>query len=164
VLAFVAFGTSSTRAVILLGTGDPEANTTEPTGALAGSGWQYQGAFGVFLGTAIAPRHFLTAKHVWGDSFVYNGTTHTLQQRFADPYSDLSIWQVPGTLPTFAPLYSGLDETGRPLVVFGRGHQRGGAVFINGELRGWAWGGGDARQRWGDNVVTTIVNGGPQNQ
>ena len=164
VVALVSFATSSSRAVILLGTGDPEVNTTAPAGALAGSGWQYQGAFGVFLGTAIAPRYFLTAKHVWGDSFIYNGTTHTLQQRFADPYSDLSIWQVPGTLAPTAPLYSGLDETGRPLVVFGRGHQRGGAVFKNGQLRGWTWGGGDARQRWGENVVSSIVNGGVQNQ
>jgi hypothetical protein len=37
-------------------------------------------------------------------------------------------------------------------------------VFKNGTLRGWTWGGGDARQRWGENVVTSIVNGGPQNQ
>ena len=140
-----AFTLSSARAVILLGTGDPDANTTAPTGALAGSGWQYQGAFGAFLGTPIAPQFFMTAQHVAGASptFVYNGTTYSLVQLYNDPFSDLSIWQIAGTFPSFAPLYTGSNETGQPLVVFGRGTQRGGEVIANGELRGWGWGAGD---------------------
>ena len=159
-VTLIACATPGARAVILLGTGDPEANTTAPTGPLAGSGWQYQGAFGVFLGTPIAPRFFITAKHVWGSSLVYNGTTYTLEQAYNEPFSDFTIWRVAGQFPSFAPLYSGSDETGRPLVVFGRGHQRGAPVFKESTLRGWLWGGGDARQRWGENVVTSIVNGG----
>src|ERR1700731_563949 len=53
-------------AVILYGTGDPSANTSAPTGALAGSGWQYEGQFAGVLGTVIASNYFITAKHVGG--------------------------------------------------------------------------------------------------
>jgi hypothetical protein len=165
-IAATAFTLSTARAVILLGTGDPNANTTPPAGALAGSGWQYQGAFGGFLGTPIAPQFFVTAQHIAGASptFNYNGTDYNLVQLYNDPFSDLSIWQIAGTFPSFAPLYTGLNETGQPLVVFGRGTQRGGEVFRDGQLRGWFWGGGDGATRWGQNVVTSIVNGGPLNQ
>ena len=38
------------RGVLLFRTGDPAANTTEPTGALAGSGWQYQGNSAIISG------------------------------------------------------------------------------------------------------------------
>src|ERR1039458_6573682 len=54
---------TTTNAIILYRTGDPAANTTEPTGTLAGSGWQYEGLIGAFLGTAIAPHFFITAQH-----------------------------------------------------------------------------------------------------
>src|SRR6187401_3302328 len=82
----------SARAVILFQDGNPATNTTAPTGDLSGSGWQYQGSFGAFLGTAIAPQFFMTAKHVSdaGTVFVYNGTSYNLLQRFNDPYTDLS--------------------------------------------------------------------------
>ena len=156
----------SARAVILFQDGNPATNTTAPIGDLSGSGWQYQGSFGAFLGTAIAPQFFMTAKHVSdaGTAFVYNGTSYNLLQRFNDPYTDLSIWQIQGTLPSFAPLYSSGDEPGQPLVVIGRGTQRGGDVSLTGELRGWLWGAGDGVQRWGQNVVTRIVSGGTLNQ
>ena len=52
------------RAVILFGTGDPTVNTTAPTGALADSGWQFEGDWIGFLGTAIAPQFFVSAKHI----------------------------------------------------------------------------------------------------
>jgi hypothetical protein len=45
---------SSARSVILLDNGDPSVNTTEPTGPLANSGWQYQGVWGSFLGTPMS--------------------------------------------------------------------------------------------------------------
>jgi hypothetical protein len=108
----------------------------------------------------------MTAQHIGGASptFDYNGTSYSLVQLYNDPFSDLSIWQIAATFPTFAPLYTGSNETGQPLVVFGRGTQRGGEVFRDGELRGWFWGGGDGVTRWGENVVTSIVNGGPLNQ
>jgi hypothetical protein len=65
-----------TGAVILFGTGDPSVNTTAPTGALAGSGWQYEGVFGGFIATPIASNYFLTAKHIGGSvgqTFTFNG-------------------------------------------------------------------------------------------
>ena len=160
------FAVSTARAVILLGTGDPGANTSAPTGDLAGSGWQFQGIFGQFLGTPISPDSFITAQHVSGASlvFVFNGVTHNLIEGRNDPYSDLTIWKVDGVFSSFAPLYTGSDETGQRLVVIGRGTQRGAAVIKNGTPRGWLWGGGDGVQRWGENIVTDIINGGPVNQ
>src|SRR5580693_5424744 len=90
---------SRAAAVILYGTGDPSANTTAPTGTLAGSGWQYEGQFGSFLGTIIASNYFVTAKHIGGNvgqSFIFNGATYTTTAVFPDPSSDLQIWQVSG--------------------------------------------------------------------
>ena len=144
--------------VILFRTGDPSANTTEPTGSLAGSGWQYEGTFGGFLGTAIAPHYFLTAKHlgVVSDKFVYHSASYTIVGRFEDPVSDLQIFEVAETLPTYAPLYPRGDEVGQHLVVIGRGTQRGPAIVSNGQLRGWQWGATDSLQRWGENMVTDI--------
>ena len=152
------------QAVILYGTSDPSANTTAPTGSLAGSGWQYEGTFGGFLGTAIGPNYFITAQHIGGnvsDTFTLNGVAYTTTAAYSDPGSDLRIWQVAGTFPTFAPLYSGVPgtEIGLSLVVFGRGTQRGSDVLVGADnhLGGWLWGAGDGVKRWGTNVVTNIV-------
>src|SRR5690348_18469583 len=101
---------AQSRGVILYGTGDPSANTTPPTGPLANSGWQYEGQFGSFLGTAIGPNYFLTAKHIGGSvgqTFLFNNVSYTTTAAFPDPSSDLQLWQVSGTLPAYAPLYSG---------------------------------------------------------
>ena len=156
------------RAVILLGTSDPFANTTAPTGELANSGWQYEGNFGEVLGTAIGPNHFITAGHVGGsigDIFIFNGVTYHLTEGRQDPYTDLKIWRVDATFPLFAPLYTRQDETGQRLVVTGRGTRRGAEVIKNNTLRGWLWGGVDDVRRWGENFVTRIVRGpGPLNQ
>ena len=116
------------------GTGDPTYNTTPPTGVLANSGWQYQGFWGTVLGTVIGPHHFIAAQHVGGgvgQGFIFNGVTYTTTAYWDDTNSDLRIWQVDGTFPTFAPLYTTLDEVGKSLVVFGRGTQRGEQVFVN---------------------------------
>jgi hypothetical protein len=152
--------TASARAVILLRTGDPEANTTAPTTDPAASGWNFEGQFGSFLGTPIAPHFFLSAAHIGqaGTNFVFAGVTYTLVANFNDPYSDLNMWQVSETFPTFAPLYTKNDEKGLRIVAIGRGTQRGGEILVNGELRGWGWGAGDGRQRWGENLVADIVN------
>src|SRR4051794_14725263 len=77
-------------AVILLDTGDPEVNTTPPSGALTGSGWQYQGAWGGVLGTPIAPHFFLSAAHVGraGSTFLFQGSSYTIVQSFNQPGSD----------------------------------------------------------------------------
>ncbi|PZR75151.1 MAG: hypothetical protein DLM73_06065 [Chthoniobacterales bacterium] len=147
-----------TQGIILFRTGDPTANTTEPTGQLAGSGWQYEGTFGDFLGTAIAPHYFITAKHfgIVSDKFFYHGTNYTVVRWFEDSASDLRIFEVAETFPLFAPLYPRGDEVGQHLVVIGRGSRRGPENLVNGQPRGWDWGATDSVQRWGENVVTDI--------
>ena len=151
-------------AVLLLGTGDPAANTSSPTGDLADSGWQYQGRFGDFMGTAIAPHFFITAKHIgWaGSVFTFGGVDYEVVERIDDRWSDLTIWRVSGTLPTFARLYPREDEAGQRLVVIGRGGERGGDVLKEGALRGWSWGAETHFERWGENVVSRVAYGGTE--
>jgi hypothetical protein len=150
----------SADGIILFRTGDPTANTTEPTGALAGSGWQYEGTFGAFLGTAIAPHYFITAQHlgIVSDKFFYHGANYTVTRWFEDSASDLRIFEVAETFPLFAPLYPRGDEVGQHLVVIGRGSRRGPENVLNGQTRGWDWGAGDSIQRWGENIVSDIRN------
>src|SRR2546423_8346892 len=91
VLSFLCIPQTAS-AIILFSTGDPNANTTSPTGDLANSGWQYQGTWGSFLGTPIASNYFIAAKHVGnagGGSFIYNGQTYTVIQEFDHPDSDV---------------------------------------------------------------------------
>lgn len=159
----VALSCAAAHAVILDSTGDPSANTTAPGGALAGSGWQYEGQWLSFLGTPIAPHFFITAAHVGGavgNTITYAGAQYTTVAVFDSPASDLRIWQVSGTFPTYAPIYTDSDEVGRQLVVFGRGTQRGAAITPGGQLQGWDWGSSDGVQRWGTNVVSAVVTGG----
>ena len=159
-IAMLSFAAAA-GGVILFRTADPTANTTEPTAALAGSGWQYEGNFGAFLGTAIAPHYFVTAKHLGTGptQFFYHGVNYTILRSFADPAADLRIFEVAGTLPLYAPLYSRSDEVGQHLVVIGRGTQRGLERIVNGQLRGWEYGASDSVQRWGENEVASIVGG-----
>ena len=151
--------------VILFRTADPAANTTAPTGGLDGSGWQFEGLWGSFLGTPVAPHFFLSAKHVGqaGGSFSFSGAAYTLVKAFGDPNSDLDLWQVAEAFPVFAPLYTKSDEVGRLTLVIGRGTQRGSEIFTNGVLSGWNWGAGDGVQRWGENLVSAIVTLSPDN-
>jgi len=145
-------------AVILLSTGDPTQNTTVPTGLLAGSGWQFEGSLGSFLGTPIDSHHFITVQHIGvpSNTFVYQGANYTIVQWFDDTQSDLRIFEVAETFPTYAPLYPRADELGRSLVVFGRGTQRGDPVWVAGTLRGWLWGASDGVQRWGESQVNQL--------
>ncbi|HYT58734.1 MAG TPA: hypothetical protein VEL06_01090, partial [Haliangiales bacterium] len=71
---------SSVNAVLFYSTGDPNYNTSAPTGSLTNSGWQYQGIWGDFLGTPIAPKYFITAQHVGGvigQTFNFRGVQYT---------------------------------------------------------------------------------------
>jgi hypothetical protein len=162
--AVVFFGTSSAPGILFVSTGDPSHNTSPPTGSLTNSGWQYQGQWGGFLGTPVAPRFFLAAKHVGGtvgDIFRYRGVDYVTTGFFDDAGSDLRLWAVCGTLPEFAPIYMGSAEVGKAVVVFGRGTQRGAAVQggLFAEEKGWRWGPSDGVQRWGSNAVTAVIDG-----
>ena len=163
-LSILFFSTEQGQAVILYGTGDPGANTSAPTGVLTGSGWQYEGQFGLFLGTVIASNYFVTAKHIGGSvgqTFTFNGTDYTTTAAFADPSSDLQIWQIAGTFPIHAPIFSSVagSEVNLDLIVFGRGTRRGDPVNVGSDMHlgGWRWGISDGVQRWGTNFVSSIV-------
>jgi hypothetical protein len=152
---------SPSKAIILMGSGDPETNTTAPTGTLANSGWELQGFWGVFQGTPIGPHHFVTASHIGGtvgDIFWFQGKPYVSVKATKDPNSDLQIWEVAGTFPDFAQLYDGTTETGLDLMVFGRGYIRGAEVRANNTLKGWEWGPWDQRLRWGRNKVASVIN------
>lgn len=154
--ALLSFAAAA-EGIILYRTGDPAANTTAPGGGLAGSGWQYEGTFGSYLGTAIAPHYFITAQHVGlSDKFIFHGVEYTIVNSFDDPETDLRIFEVAEPLPIYAPLYTGINEVGKHLVVIGRGKQRGASIVTGGKQRGWHWGSTDEVQRWGENVVTAI--------
>ncbi|MBM3880854.1 MAG: hypothetical protein FJ387_14245 [Verrucomicrobia bacterium] len=132
-VALALLASDQVNGMIFYSTGNPNHNTSAPAGELADSGWQYQGRWGVFLGTPIAPRHFITAKHVGGtigESFYFDGKAYPTVAAFDDPASDLRIWQVAGEFPRYAPLYTGRDEVGKGLVVFGRGTRRGDPIVI----------------------------------
>jgi hypothetical protein len=153
------FACLSAYAVILMDTSDPLANTTAPTGALANSGWQFEGDWGGFLGTPIAPHFFISAAHIGqaGPYFVFQGSTYTIVRSFSLTNSDLLIWQVNETFPSFALLYSKHDEIGKHLIVIGRGTRRGTEIFLDETLRGWNWGEVDGWRRWGENDVVDLV-------
>lgn len=148
------------QGVLFYSTADPTHNTSAPTGALAGSGWQYQGDWGIYSGTPIGPHCFVTARHVGGavgQVFQWNGQSFRTLQYFDDSASDLRIWQVRETFSAYAPLYTLSNEVGKQLVVIGRGTQRGAEVLVGGKVHGWQGGTIDALRRWGQNVVTAAV-------
>lgn len=151
------------EAVIFIHTADINHNTTAPTGELAESGWQFQGLWGNFLGTAIAPNHFITAKHVGGsvgNTFLYHGDgeSYTTIASYNSPDSDLTVWEVDRPFVSFAPLFTG-DPTGEALIVFGRGTERGPEVYnVHSELAGWQYGFSDGITRWGQNTVSGTLD------
>jgi hypothetical protein len=128
----------------------PTRNGAPAPGSIAETPWSLQGQWGPFLGTPIAPNYFLTAVHVGGDpasTFNFRGTNYTIDASFgsggglAIDGSDLRIWKVNETFPAFAPLYgtsfaisSTINETGKHMLVFGRG-RCGDEVRTSGDTR-----------------------------
>jgi hypothetical protein len=160
----VALSFVSAEAVMLYRTGDASANTTAPDTQFPHDGWDYEGIWGGFLGTPIAPHFFISAAHIGqagGSTFTFQNVNYTVLQGFYDPSSDLVIWRVAETFPTFAPLYSKQDEIGRRTVDIGRGTLRGDPYFLNSQMRGWRWGAQDGAERWGENIFESIYSNGP---
>jgi hypothetical protein len=140
-------------------------NTSAPTGSLANSGWQWQGQFGNFSATVISKKYIITAGHfnaAVGTSLVINGNSHRTVQMWGDPETDLRIYKCVGTFASWAPLWKDSSDTGRSVVLFGRGTQRGEEVRVNGELKGWKWGTEDAVRSWGRNSISEIADGGEE--
>lgn len=151
-------------AVLFLKTDNPDHNTTAPTNEAEARAWHLQGIWRTCQGTPIAPRWFLSAKHIGGaigDAFTVHGKTHYAIARILDPESDLVLWGVTGSFQDHAALFSDGDETGQHMLVFGRGAVRGKPVFLEtgeaSELKGWERGSGQAVMRWGENIVTQIA-------
>src|SRR5258708_2435788 len=123
---------ASAHAVLFKSTGDPSYNTNAPSGVLTNSGWQYEGiwntsiqaftnfyTWGSFLGTPIAPQFFISANHIHGitnNVFVFNGVTYHPVAKHYTLDSDLTIWQVAETFPSYAPLYTGSGESNSHVV------------------------------------------------
>ncbi len=156
------------EALIFYSSGSTTFNTAAPSGSLAGSGWQFQGRWGSFLGTPVAPNFFIAAKHVGGkvgDVFSWNGVSYTTVAKVPHPTADLVLWKVSRAFPSYSPLYTASNETGRSLVVFGRSAARGAEVSVTNAspsaLRGWKWGGpGGGTIRWGQNAVHSVTTMG----
>ena len=159
----------SAHAMAFYSTADITYNTTSPSisgTTPADGGWQWVGYWGSFQGAPIDAHHFISANHVGGtvgDSFTYQGINYTTVSTAGDSASDLRIWEVRETFPTWAPLYRNSTESGT-LMVFGRGVTRGAevrtAVAVTGaqlnSLAGWQWGSYDGKLRWGQNTVAGI--------
>ncbi|MGE5611140.1 MAG: PEP-CTERM sorting domain-containing protein [Bacillota bacterium] len=156
------------RAVILYSS--ENRNETPSADSIAYPAWQLEGQFGSFLGTPIAPNYFITAAHIGTPAgpLVYQGSSYAIDPSFGTggrtilPGSDLAVWKITGTFQTYAPLYTGSDETDQHIVVIGRGTQRGSEVLVREQLRGWLWGPADGKQSWGENDVTRIIDAGEQ--
>jgi hypothetical protein len=151
------------RGVILYSSSN--RNTAAPRGSLANSGWQWEGTFGGFLGTAISKKYIITAAHFdadTGTSFDIGGTKHRTTQMWDDPSSDLRIYKCVGTFTSWAPLVNKNIETNRVAMMIGRGTQRGDDVTVNGHLNGWKWGAEDHVQSWGRNIINGVIDGGKE--
>lgn len=124
-----------------------------------------------------------------GSQVSYNGFSTVTDAVVDVPGTDLRLWRIAGTFNSWAPMWNPAtdgSEVGRRLFVVGRGTQRGAPIIapIDGapeptgnqttaapiygqaipdgyELRGWKWGAEDRLRSWGENVVRSVVDGGP---
>ncbi|MGD0540037.1 MAG: hypothetical protein ABSB33_00830 [Tepidisphaeraceae bacterium] len=153
-LAFCAgLGAMLPHASAIITFGGTGNNFTTPPGGIG----SYLGQLGNgFSGTTISSRVMLTATHISSNttgSFTFNNTTYPMQ--IAATLDDLAIWQIApndsASFSTYAPLYTGNNETNLPLVDVGYGVQR--AYAITG---GWVWGSGNGQLSWGTNTVSAI--------
>lgn len=165
----VAMMGARAQAVIVYGgsNNDLSPNTTTPV-TISTNGYtldQYEGSFGLFLGTVISPTDFVTANHIspntpTGTFYFANGTdsntAYSVQR--VGVKDDLAIWQIVPTSPAhtfsiYAPLYTGPNEIHQPMLVLGNGTERAGAT-----TGGWLWGGKSSYTSWGTNVVSATPN------
>lgn len=165
---------SPCHAILFSDTDSASFNTTAPTAAFENSGWQYQGYYGSFLGTMIAPQFFITAQHMGtqGGTFtqtgLFNGGADVDYTIDAAANGGLGYWDIAGSdlrilkineyFPTYAPLYTGSSEVGMTLVTMGRGGVRGAEVIVSGNVHGWLAEAGDGTTRWGTNSVNSITS------
>lgn len=159
-------------AVLFYDTGDSNHNTSAPGGIFTDSGWQYEGMYGAYLGTIIAPQYFITAQHfgTQGGTFthsgIFNGGSDVTYNIDSTVNGGTGYWDIGGTdlrifkvqefFPTYAPLYTGSLEVGMTMVTHGRGGPRGAEVLVGGDLHGWEDSSPDGIARWGSNTVSGV--------
>ena len=159
-------------AIVFYGSGGDGSgqNLTAPTGYFASSGWQFEGNWGVGVGTPIAPNLFITANHLGGSvgtSFIYNGQSYTTTASYNDPGTDVTIWKVQQQFSTYAPIYQGdpsptAQGNGQMISVFGRGLTRGGEITgPTGAVQGYNFGNYTGALSFGVNQIafTTPITG-----
>jgi hypothetical protein len=143
---------------VILSAGDGR-NEAAPSDSSQLAAWNLQATWGGVLATPIAPQYALVAKHVGLSSTVTLGSaTYDVVANFDDPNSDLRLIKINGTFTNYAKLYTESNETGKEILIFGRGTQRGDAVTVDGKLKGWKWGTSDGVKSWGTNTVDGIAN------
>jgi hypothetical protein len=156
---------SPAQAIILYRSGT--RNTVAPTGTNANSGWQWEGNWANgFTGTPIAPQYFISAGHVGGavgQNIWFNNKNHMTTAMWDDPTTDLRIFKIADTFTTYAPIYTGASEFNKRAMLFGRGTTRGAEVKVGTTLHGWKHGTQDKVRSWGENMVSSTLNGGTGN-
>ena len=145
-------------AVIIYGDDGPSQNLTDPN---LGNTWDLSGNFKGFIGTPISAKHFITADHATGNtngsiSFADGPNTgsYTTTRRYADPDSDLEIWEIGGRFNDWVDLYTDSDEVGQNSLIIGKGSAPGSEVVVADELKGWQWGVRTQAKSWGRNQVS----------
>ncbi|RYD24468.1 MAG: hypothetical protein EOP87_26060, partial [Verrucomicrobiaceae bacterium] len=158
-IPYILLAGQACHGVVCLDTDDAQSRTTTPGD---NSGWQYEGKFNDFLGVPVAPHFFITAAHIGGsvgDVLDFHGDPYTTIAKHDVPSTDLTVWEVDHAkpFPTYAPVSSGAADVGSAVTLIGRGTQRGTAVVVGGQPKGWQWGVTDKVQRWGRNTVEAVV-------
>lgn len=141
-------------------TGDQGRNTARPADPAAGSAWDLQGDYGVYLGTPIAPDWFISAAHFGTPDnklVTVDGVTHTVTNTVPVAGTDLVLKQVDVPFAAFAPIYNpstdGTFNPGDAILIFGRGTQRGTAIAG----KGWNWGTEDNARSFGTNTLNNLA-------
>lgn len=176
----LSLGVAATPALAVTSYSDPNGAryTGAPTGDLANSGYQYEGAWKGnsgnpdYTGTVISPYYFISARHLQSalsNDFVLPGlngqpdVTYHRVQDYTYLNTDLLVIRVDQPFPAdrIAPLYTGTAQAsvGKSLAAYGRGPGVGAQVRdTNGQLHGWQWGGTGNDLSWGRNTVDSVVH------
>lgn len=158
-------GATQAPAVMVYDDDGPTRNLTDPGD---GDIWDLSGSFQGFVGTAIGSKYFITADHATGNgtggtiTFASgaNAGSYTTVARYADPDSDLEIWEISGAFNSWVPLWDGGSEVGQTATLIGKGRAAGAEVVVGSELKGWKWGTDDQAKSWGRNEITGTAEGG----
>ena len=168
-LASAAFLAAARPAQGIIEFPDPGRDVLNFPAQSPADGYQYEGEFGKFMGTAIAPEYFITAKHLGvtqvGSTFTLSdGTKYVTDSVQTD--GDVAIWHVTTKFTRYAPIDTQPgSDVGQDFVAYGRGYTRGAAITVatgpDMGLKGWQWGSYDGSVSRGTGTIdgTTSVSG-----